>query len=836
MKKIFTIYLLLSLLSLSSKVYSLTYIGDLTLNNQTQVDAFNYDVVTGTLTINGSGITNINALRSLDTVGNLYIQNTNIVNVNGLNNLKAISGVGSGILHSDLYFQNNPLLSDLAGFTNTKFIGNMVLVFYGCSALTSLNGIQDLDWTTVNKDVGIRDCNSLTSLTGLVLPASFPFDNKISSLSILNNSKLKDVSALAGFSIAQLTITGDSSLQRIDLSSAPDWRVYSSVSISNNQSLRNIKFAKNTATTLYIQSNSLLDSISGMKQIISTSNSTDFIFGDIVIGGSRQLKHVDLFNFPYSCKGGRTNEIAIYGCGILNLDFLNKFTYFGRVTIEANGFLNNCCGIYNLIKDRPFSDSIGIYANPFACRNVGDILTSCGDTSNLTYNLIHGRIYSDLNANNEPDVADIFLDNIKIQATKNGNTFTHLSLDSGRYYFVNDTGTYTIQLISNFANFATVPASQTITHNSYGNRDTINFKLASSTLVNDASVILSNNWLTRPNRQGTYTISYTNESGQNYNGTVKLKLDSRLTYQSATPSPTSIVGDTMIWNITNLPLFTTKNITINFLASASLVANDTLKTFVKIYNNTTDTTPNNNQFTLNDIVRASYDPNNKEVNKTILTPTEVAQSPYLYYTIHFQNIGNDTAFDIAIKDTLDANLDGLSFQPITASHKYNLDQKNNQFILFDFKNIKLVDSTHNERLSHGFIAYKIKTRNSLAVGNSIKNKAAITFDVNTPITTNTVITIVQLATALKNNPSIFDNIYIYPNPTNSYINIDLRAMKHATLNLVLTTIDGRVITQKEYKNINTISDKLDINQQASGMYFLQINTENEQATYKIMKQ
>jgi hypothetical protein len=61
-------------------------------------------------------------------------------------------------------------------------------------------------------------------------------------------------------------------------------------------------------------------------------------------------------------------------------------------------------------------------------------------------------------------------------------------------------------------------------------------------------------------------------------------------------------------------------------------------------------------------------------------------------------------------------------------------------------------------------------------------------------------------------------------------------MKQATFNLVLTTIDGGIITQKEYKNTNLISDKLDINQQASGMYFLQINTEYEQATYKIMKQ
>ena len=103
-------------------------------------------------------------------------------------------------------------------------------------------------------------------------------------------------------------------------------------------------------------------------------------------------------------------------------------------------------------------------------------------------------------------------------------------------------------------------------------------------MVNDESIILSNNWLTRTNRQGAYNINYTNESGQNYNGTIKLKLHSRLIYQTATPNPTSIVGDTMIWNISNLPLFTTKNITVNFFASSSLASNNVLTPFANIYN------------------------------------------------------------------------------------------------------------------------------------------------------------------------------------------------------------------------------------------------------------
>ncbi|MBK9792120.1 MAG: T9SS type A sorting domain-containing protein [Sphingobacteriales bacterium] len=203
----------------------------------------------------------------------------------------------------------------------------------------------------------------------------------------------------------------------------------------------------------------------------------------------------------------------------------------------------------------------------------------------------------------------------------------------------------------------------------------------------------------------------------------------------------------MIWNISNLPLFTTKNITVNFLASSSLASNDVLTSFANIYNAQTDVTPTNNQYTLTDIVRASYDPNNKEVDKIILSPAEATQSPYLYYTIHFQNVGNDTAFDISIRDTLDTNLDWTTFQPITSSHKYSLDQTNNKYVLFGFKSIKLPDSTVNEKASHGFIFYKIKPKNTLVVGNSILNKASIVFDVNTPIVTNNAKTVVIQAYA-----------------------------------------------------------------------------------------
>jgi uncharacterized repeat protein (TIGR01451 family) len=355
-----------------------------------------------------------------------------------------------------------------------------------------------------------------------------------------------------------------------------------------------------------------------------------------------------------------------------------------------------------------------------------------------TNNGIIGRIYQDINNNNQPDAGDVFSDNIKVSHTSINKYTVHTTADTGKYSFITDTGTYVIKPFSNFSNFKTIPDSAIISHHNYGNIDTVNFKLGTSALVNDASIIITNNFITRPARQNSYTITYTNESGQTYNGTIKLKLDNRLNFQNTTPSPTSIVGDTIIWNISNLPLFSSKNIVVNFLAD-TLSNNDSLYSFVKIYNTQTDITPENNEYSLLDVVRAAYDPNDKISDKSIITPQQIIDNnQYITYTIRFQNVGNDTAFNIYINDTLDNNLDWNTIQPISSSHDYNFEQINGKYLTFNFLNIQLPDSNTNQTLSHGYISFKIKPKNNLLLDDIISNKASIVFDVNVPIVTNDV--------------------------------------------------------------------------------------------------
>ncbi|MEQ1746066.1 MAG: hypothetical protein ABMA02_11610 [Saprospiraceae bacterium] len=134
----------------------------------------------------------------------------------------------------------------------------------------------------------------------------------------------------------------------------------------------------------------------------------------------------------------------------------------------------------------------------------------------------------------------------------------------------------------------------------------------------------------------------------------------------------------------------------------------------------------------------SYDPNDKQGfpigygDKHYVRPgTE------LEYLIRFQNTGTDTAFTVIVRDTLSPWLDPLSVRPGASSHNYRFELDGKGILIFDFQNILLPDSNVNEPASHGYVQFRISPRADVPLETNILNKAAIFFDFNDPIITNT---------------------------------------------------------------------------------------------------
>src|SRR5690606_17379263 len=96
--------------------------------------------------------------------------------------------------------------------------------------------------------------------------------------------------------------------------------------------------------------------------------------------------------------------------------------------------------------------------------------------------------------------------------------------------------------------------------------------------------------------------------------------------------------------------------------------------------------------------------------------------------VRFQNTGTASAINVRILDTLHPKLDWNTLVPITASHDYYVHTFNGNQVEFIFEDINLPHEAENEPESHGFIAYKIKPKIDVQVGDIISGDARIYFD------------------------------------------------------------------------------------------------------------
>jgi uncharacterized repeat protein (TIGR01451 family) len=139
-------------------------------------------------------------------------------------------------------------------------------------------------------------------------------------------------------------------------------------------------------------------------------------------------------------------------------------------------------------------------------------------------------------------------------------------------------------------------------------------------------------------------------------------------------------------------------------------------------------------------VIASYDPNDKTgLPLGVGADHAIAPGTDITYRIRFQNTGTDTAFLVVIRDTLSEWLDVSSIRVETASHPFQWQLAGGNVLKCTFNNILLPDSNTNEAASHGFVNFRIRPRANALPGTPIFNSAAIYFDFNAPVVTNTTL-------------------------------------------------------------------------------------------------
>lgn len=136
---------------------------------------------------------------------------------------------------------------------------------------------------------------------------------------------------------------------------------------------------------------------------------------------------------------------------------------------------------------------------------------------------------------------------------------------------------------------------------------------------------------------------------------------------------------------------------------------------------------------------SSYDPNDKTAFPVGYGPDHLIEpGTDIEYLVRFQNVGNDTAFHVFVRDTLSAFLDPTTVEVTGFSHPYQLKVDSTGALEFAFYHIQLTDTITNEPGSHGYIRFRVSQKPGNVIGAIIRNQAAIYFDFNPPIITNLV--------------------------------------------------------------------------------------------------
>lgn len=221
----------------------------------------------------------------------------------------------------------------------------------------------------------------------------------------------------------------------------------------------------------------------------------------------------------------------------------------------------------------------------------------------------------------------------------------------------------------------------------------------------------------------------------------------------------------------------------------------------------------------------SFDPNDKQGFPTgVGEDHNIRPGQELEYLIRFQNTGTDTAFTVMIRDTLSAFLDPTSVRPGASSHAYTWSLSGEGVITFTFNNIHLPDSNINEPASHGFVQFRIAQQTNLPLGSVIENDAAIYFDFNDPIITNTTWhtlykSPLMLATYEAGHNRTQQSLEIWPNPVKDQTNVRLKDASAGSKRVNLYNSTGQILQSLHFTGQET---KLKCSSLAQGQYWIQV--------------
>lgn len=475
------------------------------------------------------------------------------------------------------------------------------------------------------------------------------------------------------------------------------------------------------------------------------------------------------------------------------------------------------------------SDNNDIYVTATTLSLDGDITGNHGGPDEIwvaklgsNYNLITGSIYADFNGNGVRDTNDIGIQNKMVTESTTGRVGV---TDANGYYEIPvfGAGNYTV-VPPAVTNYQPTPATQSPV---FANTST---EIDS---LNDFGYVYTNpntrDWMIRmllwnsfrPGFSGLFSFDVYNFGSLPEAGTVTIYGDTGVVFDSCNFAGAMVYPDSIVVPIPTQQPLTFRWIIVGYHVLASTALNTPITLVGHVEPSNGDVNTLNNTDTLFSTVTGAFDPNDITSNVDKLYNYQIPQHPELKYLIRFQNTGNDTAFNIVVVDTLSPLLNPASVKLLSSSHPVQMDYNSlYRTLKFTFSNILLVDSNHNEPLSHGAVSFTVEPNTNVYAGDVINASANIYFDYNAAVRTNDWEIPVIIPMAVQQYTSEV-RVSIYPNPVSSPVTIALQDNENIEQVTVYSLLGQELM---QINNVHSPKYSLDLNPLKEGMYLMKIQT------------
>ncbi|MEH6764883.1 MAG: T9SS type A sorting domain-containing protein [Aequorivita antarctica] len=738
---------------------------------------------------------------------------------------------------------NNPQITDLNCAKNQLTILdtsqnlNLQRLYCFANLLTSLDISQNpsLFWFSCYE-------NQLTSLDvsqNTNLELLYAFTNQLTNIDIGSNINLEEIvvaqNQLTSLDISQnpnLTYLDFSTnnLSNIDISNNPDLlsirgfnNQLSNIDVSNKPVLQQLLVNGNDLTSIDVSQNPELVILTcGENPIASLDVSQNIGLKGIEFSNTL-VSEIDLSNNPLLCGVVGNNNFSLNYVNIKsgnNIELTNSNCYASYFMDIGLNLLNNPNLQFVCVDDASFAAVNFTEVTPNATF-IEDCSIANGDLNHIT-----GTVTYD-DEGNGCDGGDAGVSGLLVNTTDGTNNFATTTINTGDYNLTVAENTYTTTVLGLLPYFSLSPAQAVDTFTGFNQTEVADFCIAPTTTANDLAVTFVPLTAARPGFEARYKLVYENVGTTQLSGNVELDFDGALvTFVEATPTETSINGNTISWDYSNLNPFETRSIEVVFdVAEPPVVEQGDVLPYIATINPVSgDAAPDDNVFQLNQIVVNSFDPNDKQVLEGYQVLFENVDE-YLHYVVRFQNMGTASAINVRVQDALEEKLDWTTLKVLDASHAMET-QLVNGTIDFVFDDINLPTAASDPEGSQGFVAFKVRPASTVQLDDVVANAADIYFDYNAAIVTNTVFTKFVDVLGVADFEAL--KVVAFPNPANDILNIQAEG---SILSIEIMNVLGQtLLTSKGNSN----REQIDISGLSAGNYFVRVVVGDESRVLRVV--